>query len=55
MAQETNEISPRGTRAETKQTRKVWARRLLKAAFWAVWVIDKALRLVAWLSGGGDE
>jgi hypothetical protein len=52
MAQETNETFPRGTRADPTKARKGRGRRLLKAIFWIVWAIDRALRLIAWLSDG---
>lgn len=53
MSFEPNETDPRGTRAKPKPSAwKVWGPRLLKTVFWAVWVIDKAFRLIAWLSGG---
>ncbi|UWQ20116.1 hypothetical protein [Jannaschia sp. W003] len=52
MARETNETFPRGTRADPMKARKGWGRRLLRAVFRIVWVIDKAFRLIAWLSGG---
>ena len=52
MSFETNETNPRGTRTEPKPTKwKVWGKRLLKTVFWAVWLIDKALRLISWMSG----
>ncbi len=52
MSYETNETNPRGTRANPKPSRwKVWGPRLLKTVFWAVWVIDKAFRLITWLTG----
>ena len=53
MSYETNETAPRGTRANPKPSAwKVWGPRLLKTVLWTVWVIDKALRLIAWLTGG---
>lgn len=53
MSYDANETDPRGTRANLKPSIwKIWGPRLLKAVFWAVWVIDKALRLIAWLTGG---
>lgn len=56
MSYETNETDPRGTRSDPKPSiRKVWGRRLLKTVFWAVWVIDKALRLIAWLTGSSSS
>ena len=54
MAEETNETAPRGTTADPMKARKGWGRRLLKATFWGVWVIEKGFRLIAWLSGEGD-
>lgn len=52
MSYETNETDPRGTRANPRPSRwKVWGPRLLKTVFWAVWVIDKVFRLIAWLTG----
>ena len=53
MSYDTNETDPRGTSANPKPSSwKVWGPRLLKTVFWAVWAIDKALRLIAWLTGG---
>ncbi len=54
MSYDTNETDPRGTRANPKKPSawKVWGPRLLKAVLWAVWVIEKAFRLIAWLTGG---
>lgn len=52
MSYDTNETNPRGTRANPKPTNwKVWGPRLLKTVFRIVWVIDQALRLIAWLTG----
>lgn len=52
MSLEPNETNPRGTRAEPISTkRSSWGERLLKTVFWAVWLIDKAFRLIGWLSG----
>ncbi|CTQ34440.1 hypothetical protein [Jannaschia rubra] len=53
MARETNETTPRGTTADPIKTRKGWDRRLLKATFWGVWVIEKGFRLIAWAFGEG--
>lgn len=54
MSYDTNETDPRGTRANSKEPSswKVWGPRLLKTVLWAVWVIEKAFRLIAWLTGG---
>ena len=54
MSCETNETDPRGTRASPQKPSswKVWGPRLLKIVFWTVWVIDKALRLITWATGG---
>lgn len=53
MSYRTNETDPRGTRANLQKPSawKLWGPRLLKAVLWTVWVIDKALRLIAWLTG----
>lgn len=57
MSYETNETNPRGTRASPQKPSfwKVWGPRLLKIVLWAVWVIDKALRLIAWAIGGASS
>lgn len=53
MSCETNETDPRGTRVNPKPSFwKVWGPRLLKAVFWAAWLIDRVFRLIAWLTGG---
>lgn len=51
MAKETNETDPRGTTAGPIKARKGWGRRLLKATFWGVWVIEKGFRLITWALG----
>ena len=52
MSLEPNETNPRGTRAEPQLTnRKGRGKRLLKTVFWIVWLIDKALCLISWLTG----
>lgn len=52
MSFEPNETNPRGTCAQPKLTFwDVWGKRLLKMALWAVWLIDKALRLISWAIG----
>ena len=57
MSYETNETDPRGTRATPQKPSywKVLGPRLLKIVLWAVWVIDKALRLIAWAIGGASS
>ena len=51
MPVETNETDPRGTSAKPIRSWKVWATRLLKTVFRIVWVIDKAFRLIEWITG----
>jgi len=55
MAQETNETAPRGTTADPIKASKGWDRRLLKATFLVVWVIEKGFRLIAWALGEAGE
>jgi len=51
MPEETNEASPRGTRARPESRKGGWLKRLLRTVFWLVWAIDKVLTFVAWITG----
>lgn len=51
MPEETNEASPRGTRARPESRKGGWLKRLLRTVFWLVWAIDKVLTFVTWITG----
>ncbi len=51
MAKETNETSLRGTNAMPQSRKGSWRKRLLKTTFRVVWVIEKVLTFIAWLTG----
>lgn len=50
MAQDTDEISQRGTRGRTQKRKRTWTSRLLKGVFWTAWGMGKLFDLIDWLS-----
>ncbi len=50
MAQDTDEISQRGTRGKTRRRKLTWKSRLLKGVFWGAWGMGKIFDLIEWLT-----
>ena len=50
MAQDTDEISQRGTRGRTLKRKRTWMSRLLKGVFLVAWGMGKLFDLIDWLS-----